>query len=98
MLAIGIIGITLQSSSKFTINNKTNIEMINIAETYINDKRNLIKQSYNDDFNFYEENQIGRYKIISKVIKNKDYYNCYKINVIVSVKNKNIEVNTYVTK
>ena len=98
MLAVYIIGITLQSSNKFTTNNKTNIEMLNIAETYINDKRNSIKYSYNENFNFYEEKQIGNYKVISKVIKNEDYYNCYKINVIVSVNNKDVEVSTYVTK
>ena len=98
MLAVYIVGITLQSSNKFTTNNKTNIEMLNIAETYINDKRNLIKYSYNENFNFYEEKQIGNYKVISKVIKNEDYYNCYKINVIVSVNNKDVEVSTYVTK
>lgn len=98
MLAVYIIGITLQSSSKFTINNKTNIEMLNIAETYISDKRNLIKYSDNENFNLYEEKQIGKYKIVSKVIKNEDYYQCYKINVIVSIQNKDVEVNTYVTK
>ena len=98
MLAVYIIGITLQSSNKFTTNNKTNIEMLNIAETYINNKRDLIKYSYNENFNFYEEKQIGNYKVISKVIKNEDYYNCYKINVIVSVNNKDVEVSTYVTK
>lgn len=98
MLAVYIVGITLQSSNKFTTNNKTNIEMLNIAETYINDKRNSIKYSYNENFNFYEEKQIGNYKVISKVIKNEDYYNCYKINVIVSVNNKDVEVSTYVTK
>lgn len=98
MLAVYIIGITLQSSNKFTTNNKTNIEMLNIAETYINDKRNSIKYSYNENFNFYEEKQIRNYKVISKVIENEDYYNCYKINVIVSVNNKDVEVSTYVTK
>ena len=98
MLAVYIVGITLQSSNKFTTNNKTNIEMLNIAETYINDKRNSIKYSYNENFNFYEEKQIGNYKVISKVIENEDYYNCYKINVIVSFNNKDVEVSTYVTK
>ena len=98
MLSVYIVGITLQSSNKFTTNNKTNIEMLNIAETYINNKRDLIKYSYNENFNFYEEKQIGNYKVISKVIKNEDYYNCYKINVIVSVNIKDVEVSTYVTK
>ena len=98
MLAVYIIGITLQSSSKFTINNKTNIEMLNIAETYISDKRNLIKYSDNENFNCYEEKQFGKYKIVSKVIKNEDYDQCYKINVVVSIQNKDVEVNTYVTK
>lgn len=98
MLAVYIVGITLQSSNKFTTYNKTNIEMLNIAENYINDTRNLIKYSYNGNFNFYEEKQIGKYKITSKVIENEDYYNCYKINVIVSFNNKDVEVSTYVTK
>ena len=97
-MTVYIIGITLQSSSKFTISNKTNIEMLNIAETYINDKRDLIKYSDTENFNFYEDKQLGKYKIVSKVIKNEEYYQCYKINVRVSTQNKDVEVNTYVTK
>lgn len=98
MLAVCIISITIQSSSNFTISNQTNIEMLSIAETYINDKRDLIKYSDTENINFYEEEQLGKYKIVSRVIKNEEYYQCYKLNIRVSLQNKGVEVNTYVTK
>lgn len=98
MLAVCIISITIQSSSNFTISNQTNIEMLSIAETYINDKRDLIKYSDTENINFYEEEQLGKYKIVSRVIKNEEYYQCYKLNIRVSLQNKDVEVNTYVTK
>lgn len=72
--------------------------MINIAEAYINEKKEMIKYSDNENFNFYEEKQIDKYKIESKIKKNELYYQCYELNVKVSLNNNIVEVNTYVAK
>ena len=44
--------------------------MVNIAEAYINEKKEMIKYSDNENFNFYEEKQIDKYKVESKIKKN----------------------------
>lgn len=98
MLAVCIIDVSLQNSYRFTVRNIDNIEMVNIAEAYINETKEMIRSSENDDYDFHEEKQVNKYKIESEILKNEEYKQCYELKVRVIHENKNIEVNTYVTK
>ena len=97
MLIVNFIAVSLQSSYKFTESNKSTIEMVNIAESYINDKEEIIKNTQEIN-KLQEQNQIGKYKIESTIKKDEDIYKCYKLNVKVTYQDKNLEVSTYVTK
>ncbi|MGL5693348.1 MAG: type II secretion system protein [Peptostreptococcaceae bacterium] len=98
MLLGSIIGISLQSAYQFTEINKTNIEIINVTEKYINDKKYAIKKSDTEINNLYEKTNVDGYEIESNIKKVENYNQCYELNVIVNYKNKNIEINTYVTQ
>lgn len=98
MLLGTIIGISFQSVYRFLEINKTNIEIVNIAQEYINDKKYSIKNSSTEVIEFYEETQIDKYEIKSKLTKLENYNQCYELNLIVSYSGKSIEVDTYVTK
>ncbi|WP_122638265.1 hypothetical protein [Romboutsia sp. Marseille-P6047] len=97
MLIVNLIAISLQNSYKFAESNKNTIEMVNIAESYINDKKEIIK-SAKEINKLQEQNQIGKYKIESTIKKDENIYRCYKLNVKVTYQDKNLEVSTYVTK
>lgn len=97
MLAVNIIVLSLQSAYELSIDNQYNIEMINIVESYINDKKEAIK--YIEEFeSLYEETQIGKYKIESTIEEYNNINRCYRLSVRMIYKDKKLEVDTYVAK
>ncbi len=96
-LMIYIMSVSFNYSIKFLTDNKNNIEMINILEEYINDKKEYIKFS-TDNIDFYEERNIRGYDIKSSIIKDKEKDSIYKLDTVVEYNNKQIEVSTYVWK
>ena len=96
-LMIYIISVSFNYSIKFLTDNKNKIEMINILEEYINDKKEYIKFS-TDNIDTYEEKNIRGYNIKSNIIKYKEKDSIYKLKTVVEYNNKQIEVSTYVWK
>jgi len=96
-LMIYIMSVSFNYSIKFITDNKDKIEIIDILEEYINDKKEYIKFSI-DDIDFYEEINIRGHNIKSSIIKDKEKENIYKLDTLIEYNNKQIEVSTYVWK
>lgn len=92
-----MISISFNYNTKFLSYNKYTIEMINVLEEYINDKKDYIKYS-TENIGTYEEKIIRGYNIKSTIIKDSIKENIYKLNTKIEYDNKHIEVSTHVFK
>ncbi|WP_250673070.1 type II secretion system protein [Paraclostridium ghonii] len=105
IVALSLIGIisslvvSVFSTSVFNLkkNQQTN-QMINLAK---NEMSNIeYKMQNNNEENLYENasKTIDEYSINSKIIKNQDYYECYKVSVSVKYYEKEIIIDSYVVR
>ena len=92
-----MISMSFNYNTKFLSYNKYTIEMINVLEEYINDKKDYIKYS-TENIGMYEEKIIRGYNIKSTIIKDSIKENIYKLNTKIEYDNKHIEVSTHVFK
>lgn len=92
-----MISMSFNYNTKFLSYNKYTIEMVNILEEYINDKKDYIKYS-TENIVTYEEKIIRGYNIKSTIIKDSIKENIYKLNTKIEYDNKQIEVSTHVFK
>ena len=86
--------VSIFSTSIFYLNKfKTKQQMINIAKSQIN---NITE--YNIDELYDESKIVDGYEVRSKFIKLIDYYNCYKVIILVKSKEDEIKIESYMVK
>ena len=86
--------VSIFSTSIFCLNKfKTKQQMINIAKSQIN---NITE--YNIDELYDESKIVDGYEVISKFTKLIDYYNCYKVIILVKSKEDEIKIESYMVK
>lgn len=96
-IGIYIISNALYSSYSFTNYNKRRFDMLNIAKSTIEDIKYDIK---NEMYIYKNSNYIKlenyTYKVDTIIEKSREYYQCYKINVLVSNEDTDISLESYV--
>ena len=70
--------------------------MLYTAKEIIEDERNKIKNGINTEL-YNTQKTINNFKVKTSVSKTR-YYNCYDLKVSISDENREMELNTYVTK
>ncbi|MGL4913484.1 MAG: hypothetical protein ACRC3Y_13755 [Romboutsia sp.] len=96
-IGIYIISNALYNSYSFTNYNKKRFDMLNIAKSTIEDvKYNIKNEVYTDVNSDYIEVEDYSYKVNTIIEKSTEYYQCYKINVVVSNEDTNIRLESYV--
>lgn len=95
-MIVFIITSTLHNNIILLKKNNHNRQMLYIAKEKIEDERNKIKKSTNID-RYDEEQTINNFKV-KTLVTPISYYNCYDLRVKVSDNNREMELNTYVTK
>lgn len=93
-ISMYIIATTLQNSNGLVSCSNKKFEMLEIARKNIEYTKLHIE---NDEGIVYENNEKG-YKIKTTIEEEKDYYNCYKIEVMVQSDYDSINLMSYVTK
>lgn len=95
-MIVFIITSTLHNNITLLKKNYNNRQMLYLAKEVIEDERNKIKNSIN--FEKYNMDQtINNFKVKTLVTPT-SYYNCYALKVKISNDNREMELNTYVTK
>lgn len=95
-MIVFIITSTLHNNITLLKKNYNNRQMLYLAKEVIEDERNKIKSGTN--FEKYNMDQaINNFKVKTLVTPT-SYYNCYNLKVKVSNDNREMELNTYVTK
>ena len=98
-IGIYIISTSLYSSYCFINYNKQQYQVINIAKSKIEDSKYDVKNSgFKVVENSHDVECENGYKIDTTIQKDRDYYQCYKINVGVSSKKHEIRLNSYATQ
>lgn len=73
--------------------------IVNQGKSILEDKKQeILNNDYKEEVNNYSKDIREGYTVYTNVEKNEDYYQCYKINVKVKSKTKDIEFISYVTK
>lgn len=100
-MIVFIITSTLHNNIILLKKNNHNRQMLYIAKEKIEDERNKIKKSTNKDgYNkdgYNKEQMVNNFKV-KTLVTQISYYNCYDLRVKVSDDNREMELNTYVTK
>lgn len=80
--------------------NLKNKEVTNLAKDILYEYKYRVESSDEEIIeDCYDTSTVNSYKIESSLLKDVNYYRCYKINVTVSDSSKNIlELNSYVTQ
>lgn len=97
LLIIYILTLALDSNFKLLNKNEEYTSMLNIAQNKINEAKCKVKYDENLDEEVVNI-AVGEYTVKTIIAKNKNYYNCYKIDVNVKSKNRSIDLETYATK
>ncbi len=95
-MTVFIITSTLHNNIILLKKNNYDRQMLYIAKEMIEDERSKIKNSVNTK-GFNMEQSINSFKV-KTLVTPINYYNCYNLKVKVSNNNREMELNTYVTK
>ena len=95
-MIVFIITSTLHNNIILLKNNNYNRQMLYLAKEIIEDERNRIKNSVNTK-GYNISQTINNFKV-KTLVTPISYYNCYDLKVKISYNNKEMELNTYVTK
>ena len=101
MVILSIIAymITFSINNSFSLldKNEEHLEMLNLAQNYLNETKYDIK--YNKESN--TENQtfnIDSFEVNKFIKKQENHYNCYKITIEVKSTDRSVKLESYVTK
>lgn len=95
-MIVFIITSTLHNNIILLKKNNYNRQMLDIAKELIEDERNKIKNS-TDREGYNIDQTINNFKV-KTLVSPISYYNCYNLNVKIFDENREMELNTYVTK
>ena len=95
-MIVFIITLTLNNNIILLKKNKFNRQMLYIAKEVIEDERNKIKNSISTEG--YNKNKIINNFKVKTIVTPVNYYNCYNLKVKILYENREMELNTYVTK
>lgn len=95
-MIVFIITSTLHNNIILLKKNNYNRRMLYIAKEIIEDERNKIKNNTNTE-GYHKQQTINNFKV-KTLVTPISYYNCYDLKVKISNKNREMELNTYVTK
>ncbi|WP_419726837.1 hypothetical protein [Terrisporobacter petrolearius] len=95
-MIVFIITSTLHNNIVLLKKNNHNRQMLYIAKEQIEDERNKIKKSRSKDG--YDKVQMVNNFKVKTLVTPISYYNCYDLRIKVSDNNREMELNTYVTK
>lgn len=95
-MIVFIITSTLHNNIILLKKNNCNRQMLYTAKEIIEDERNKIKNSINTE-GYNTQKTINNFKV-KTLVTPISYYNCYDLKVKISDENREMELNTYVTK
>lgn len=94
-----LISTTLNNSYNLINKNGKNIEMLSIAKKYLEDEKyNVQNDNEQIEDSVYDKVSLDGYTIETKLDKDKDHYECYRVSVSVEDNKKKVELSSYVTK
>ncbi|RDY24815.1 type II secretion system protein [Romboutsia maritimum] len=97
-VAVYMVSTSIYSSYNLVNSNEKNIEMLNIAKTYIEDMKYFVRNNNIEQEKYCNLKEYEGYKIETSIEKSEDYYRCYKIDVKVKLNVKSMELSSYITK
>ncbi|MEF9991129.1 MAG: hypothetical protein RRZ84_00135 [Romboutsia sp.] len=97
-ISASLIYTSIYSNYNNTVKNEDYNKMVNEAKIILETKKHEIKSGNESFVNNYTIEEGSGYKIYTKIEEEKEYYNCYKINVNIVDENNNLEFMSYVTK
>lgn len=98
-IATYIVSTSIYSSLNLVKNNEINIDMLNLANSQLQEAKKIIKNSELDLIeNFSKKEKVDKYDTETSIIKEKEYYQCYKINIKVIANSKILKLDGYATK
>ena len=91
-----MISFSMNNSFNLLNQNEEHLEMLNLAQNYLNEIKYDIK--YNEKINIGSQTlNVDNFKI-NKLIKKNSHYNCYEIVVEVKSIDRSVNIQSYVTK
>ena len=91
-----MISFSMNNSFNLLNQNEEHLEMLNLAQNYMNETKNDIKYK-NDKINT-ETIYLNKFQINKIITKKENYYNCYKVRLEVKSQDRSVNLESYVTK
>ena len=91
-----MISFSMNNSFNLLNQNEEHLEMLNLAQNYMNETKNDIKYK-NDKINT-ETIYLNKFQINKIITKKENYYNCYKLRLEVKSQDRSVNLESYVTK
>ena len=91
-----MISFSMNNSFNLLNQNEEHLEMLNLAQNYMNETKNDIKYK-NAKINT-ETIYLNKFQINKIITKKENYYNCYKLRLEVKSQDRSVNLESYVTK
>ncbi|MGM9534716.1 MAG: hypothetical protein ACI3VR_05665 [Intestinibacter sp.] len=99
VLSIIIYMMTFSISNSFNLldKNEDYLNMLNIAQSYLNEAKYDIKYSEEGEIDNQVFN-VDNFQVNRKIVRQDNYYNCYQITLEVKSSDRSVKLESYVTK